>query len=246
LEGKPDFGSELSTLRFRDPLTREHFAALSANSLPKTGKQVNASVMPHAIALSYARCGRPKLRFFSSPFLHRPLACCPHQPASQGAGRGSFRGILPLAALLRGLFRLKGDRPRANSSKKKTMKNKKLKNLESGLKNRIEQQSKQMPKIDFRLRRANRMLDTEHLLALLRSETAGFFEVAEVVGKWVWISFPDKQSCEVTRVLSQLGFHWNNLRRTWQHPCGTLPVEAATYDPRRRYGSYFAADVKPA
>jgi hypothetical protein len=121
------------------------------------------------------------------------------------------------------------------------------KNQKSGLKSRPEQLSTgNRPKIDFARRVANRSLDTEKLLALLRSETPNFFEIAEVVGKWVWIQFADKQPFQVTRVLAELGFHWNNTRKAWQHPCGTAPVEAATYDPRRRYGSYFAADVKPS
>jgi len=101
------------------------------------------------------------------------------------------------------------------------------------------------PKIDFALRRTNRSLETEKLLALLRNQTPRFFELAEVVGKWVWITFTEKQPSDVTRVLAELGFHWNNTRQSWQHPCGTLPDERATYDPRKRYGSYFAADVKP-
>ena len=84
------------------------------------------------------------------------------------------------------------------------------------------------------------------MLALLRNQSPGFFAVAEVVGKWVWIQFDGKQPVTVTSVLSELGFHWNNTRQAWQHPCGSPPVEAATYDPRRRYGSYFAADVKPS
>ena len=98
------------------------------------------------------------------------------------------------------------------------------------------------PKINMELRRANRKLETEKLLALLRSETPNFFDVAEVVGKWVWIQFSDKQPPTVTLVLAELGFHWNNTRQAWQHPCGTITEERATYDPRKRYGSYFAAD----
>ena len=101
-------------------------------------------------------------------------------------------------------------------------------------------------KINLALRRANRKLETKKLLELLRSKSPSFFELAEVVGKWVWIQFSDKQPPTVTRVLSELGFHWNNTRQTWQHPCGTLPDERATYDPRQRYGSYFAADLNPA
>jgi hypothetical protein len=88
-------------------------------------------------------------------------------------------------------------------------------------------------------------LETEKLLALLRSEAPRFFEVAEVVGKWVWIQFSDKQPPTITRVLAELGFHWNNTRQAWQHPCGSMRKERVAFDPRKRYGSHFAADVKP-
>jgi hypothetical protein len=124
--------------------------------------------------------------------------------------------------------------------------------MKTNNKNQIKAQSrpeqtstKPLPKIDLALRRANRAMNTDKLLALLKAETPNFFELAEVVGKWVWIQFAEKQSSEVTRVLAELGFHWNNTRQAWQHPCGTALFDAATYDPRRRYRSYFAADVKP-
>ena len=123
----------------------------------------------------------------------------------------------------------------------------KTKTNTSELKSRPEQlNTKPLPKIDLALRRTNRALNTEKLLALLRRETPRFFEVAEVVGKWVWIQFTDKQPSEITMVLSELGFHWNNTRQAWQHPCGTIAFDRANYDPRKRYGSYFAADVKPS
>ena len=96
--------------------------------------------------------------------------------------------------------------------------------------------------INFARRRVNRSLDTETLLAVLRGGAPRFFELAEVVGKWVWIQFADKQPVEVTRVLAELGFHWNRTRQAWQHPCGLHQEIAASYDPRQRYGSYFAAD----
>jgi transposase len=130
---------------------------------------------------------------------------------------------------------------------KTNTKNTNKKNQKSVAQNRPEQLSTgSKPQIDFALRQANRKLETEKLLALLRNEKPDFFKLAEVVGKWVWIQFSDKQPPTVTRVLAELGFHWNKTRQTWQHPCGSPPVEAATYDPRRRYGSYFAAGVKPA
>jgi len=97
-------------------------------------------------------------------------------------------------------------------------------------------------RINFARRRVNRSLDTESLLAILRSRAPRFFELAEVVGKWVGIQFAEKQPEEVTRALAEFGFHWNQTRQTWQHPCGLQRDVGASYDPRVRYGSYFAAD----
>jgi len=44
-----------------------------------------------------------------------------------------------------------------------------------------------------------------------------------------------------TRALAELGFHWNNTRKAWQHPCGMYRDQSANY-----YGSYFAARTKAA
>jgi hypothetical protein len=118
----------------------------------------------------------------------------------------------------------------------------KTKSLKSELKSRPEQwNTKPLQRINFALRRTNRALHTEKLLALLRSNEPDFFQIAEVVGKWVWITFTEKQPSSVTRTLAELGFHWNHSRQAWQHPCGTNILERADYDPRQRYGSYFAA-----
>ena len=60
------------------------------------------------------------------------------------------------------------------------------KNQQMGLLSRSEQlDTENRPEIDFVLRRANRALETEKLLALLRSDAPRLFEIAEVVGKWV-------------------------------------------------------------
>src|SRR5208337_2154040 len=87
--------------------------------------------------------------------------------------------------------------------------------------------------VDTARRQANRNLNTEKLLALLRRETPKFFELAEIVGKWVWIQFDGKQPVTVTAVLSELGFHWNNARQSWQHPCGLFRDRSVSFDPRR-------------
>ncbi len=102
------------------------------------------------------------------------------------------------------------------------------------------------PKINMELRRANRALDTEKLLALLRVEAPQLFEIAEIIGKWVWIRFEQKQPDTVTALLSQLGFHWNNKRQSWQHPCGNFRLQSPPVDPRKKFGSHFAADHKAA
>jgi hypothetical protein len=121
-------------------------------------------------------------------------------------------------------------------------------NLKSGLESRSEQSTTGKPSlqpIDFSRRRLNRSLDTEALLNLMRANAPRFFELAEVVGKWVWIQFADKQPSAITSQLSELGFHWNRSRRAWQHPCGLARREPASFDPRKFYRSYFAADVLP-
>ena len=69
--------------------------------------------------------------------------------------------------------------------------------------------------------------------------------MAEVVGKWVWIQFREKQPPTVTALLSELGFHWNNKRQAWQHPCGAL-TPGTESDPREKYPNWFPADVKAA
>ena len=116
----------------------------------------------------------------------------------------------------------------------------------SELKSRSEQLSTgNRAPVNFEKRRVNRSLTAEKLLAVLRKDAPRLFELAEVVGKWVWIAFPDKQPSEVTRGLAELGFHWNNARQAWQHPCG-LARERAPFDPRKKYRSYFAADTKTA
>ena len=99
--------------------------------------------------------------------------------------------------------------------------------------------------IDMARRRENRALPTDSVLDLLHKEAPRFWELAEVVGQWVWIQFSEKQPPQITSVLAELGFHWNNKRQAWQHPCGTV-AEGSGRDPRQKYGSYFAADTKAA
>jgi hypothetical protein len=102
-----------------------------------------------------------------------------------------------------------------------------------------------LPPIDLRKRRTRRSFTTEQVLGLLQAEAPEFFDRAEVVGKWVWITFQDKQPREVTARLAEFGFHWNNQRGSWQHPCGQLRP-GTQHDPRQKYQTYFPADMRAA
>jgi hypothetical protein len=118
----------------------------------------------------------------------------------------------------------------------------------SRLQNRTAQssgQKTQLQRIDFKRRFANRGLPTEKVLDLLFHETPRLFELAQVVGKWVWIQFEHRQPPTVTSELAQFGFHWNRKRQVWQHPCGRFS-SGSQRDPRQTYRSYFPADSQTA
>ena len=161
---------------------------------------------------------------------------------------------------MRGLPMVKGERPdRAAEHKKNIMKTKSNKTQGSELKSRPEQlstdkntaapteaaakkETRVLPYVNFQQRDENRALSTDSVLELLRKWLPDVYGLAEVVGKWVWVTFPDQPAETVRGQLSQFGFHWNNSRKCWQHPCGQFVTEGSGEDPRQRYGSRFAAD----
>jgi hypothetical protein len=49
-----------------------------------------------------------------------------------------------------------------------------------------------LPYVNFKERDANRALPTDRMLELLRRWMPRQCELAEVVGKWVWITFPEQ------------------------------------------------------
>lgn len=100
-----------------------------------------------------------------------------------------------------------------------------------------------LPPIDLGKRRERRGFTTEQVLGMLQTEAPEFFDRAEVVGQWVWITFKDKQPRDITARLAEFGFHWNNKRGSWQHPCGQLRP-GTEHDPRQKYQTYFPADVR--
>jgi hypothetical protein len=73
---------------------------------------------------------------------------------------------------------------------------------------------------------------------------AGSSRLPRLLESGFGFSSPTSSRRRITSVLAELGFHWNNARQAWQHPCGTVQHERAAFDPRKRYRSYFAADAK--
>jgi hypothetical protein len=97
--------------------------------------------------------------------------------------------------------------------------------------------------IDSEARKANRSLPTPKVLALLHQQAPVAYRLAEVVGKWVWVTFKEQPAAELRQQLAQLGFHWNRERQAWQHPCGQFSLSSAQ-DPHEKYSSYHPARIR--
>ena len=99
--------------------------------------------------------------------------------------------------------------------------------------------------IDSEARKKNRTLPTDKVLQMLQTASPELFHMAEVVGKWVWVSFSEQPAAEIRQQLAQLGFHWNRERQAWQHPCGQFSMGSPS-DPHEKYSSYHPADQRAA
>jgi len=86
------------------------------------------------------------------------------------------------------------------------------------------------------------MTNTLALLEHLKTEMPEIWGQAEVVGKWVWLEFTTPPLQEIRAKLKELGFHWNHVRRCWQHPCG-IHRPHSRGDPRERYEVTPATDI---
>ena len=86
----------------------------------------------------------------------------------------------------------------------------------------------------------NRELPTQTVLEFLRAQLPQQYELAEIVGKWVWLDFPKASHRVATNTLYRLGFHWNQRRCLWQHPCGACaPYAAHPRDPAHQIRQLF-------
>ena len=110
----------------------------------------------------------------------------------------------------------------------------------------VKQDTRVLPYVNYAERERCRALPVPEVLAHLKRWYPEVYDIAEVVGKWVWVTFPEQPAETVRAGLSQVGFHWNNSRKCWQHPCGQFATEGSGQDPRQKYGSHFAADLKAA
>ena len=108
----------------------------------------------------------------------------------------------------------------------------------------VEKKDNRLP-IDTEARKKNRTLPTAKVLELLKTSNSGLFNLAEVVGYWIWVTFRETPAAELRQQLAQLGFHWNRERQAWQHPCGAFRLRSQA-DPHEKYSSYFPADIRPA
>ena len=108
----------------------------------------------------------------------------------------------------------------------------------------VARQDTRLP-IDSEARKTNRTLPTSKVLELLQQAAPAAFDLAEVVGKWVWVQFKATPAAELHQQLSQLGFHWNRDRQAWQHPCGSFSLRGSG-DPHDMYPSYYPTDHRTA
>ena len=97
--------------------------------------------------------------------------------------------------------------------------------------------------IDTAARKANRTLPTPKVLNLLHTQLPAAYRLAEVVGKWVWVTFKEQPTAEVRQQLAQFGFHWNRERQAWQHPCGSFSLGSQA-DPHEKYSAYYPARIR--
>ena len=80
---------------------------------------------------------------------------------------------------------------------------------------------------------------------MLHTVNPELFNLAEVVGKWIWIHFNETPAASWRQQLSQLGFHWNRERQSWQHPCGCFRPHGSG-DPHDKYPTYYPGDERVA
>jgi hypothetical protein len=157
-----------------------------------------------------------------------------------------FRARLAVSRISEASSRRQGDGQRFQKKAMKTTIQIEAKQAPANVRpSSVSKTSKAQP--DFVKHCTNRRLSTEKVLNYLRTRLPNQYELAEVVGKWVWLDVSPTRKPGLASLLWVLGFHWNQRRGVWQHPCGKFdPLGSHPTDPRTKYRSYFPADLLPA
>lgn len=59
---------------------------------------------------------------------------------------------------------------------------------------------------------------------------------AELVGRWIWVSFPTKPEAAIRARLIAAGFRWVKARAAWAHSCG-IRSRKSPHNPKDVYGT---------
>lgn len=79
---------------------------------------------------------------------------------------------------------------------------------------------------------------TEKTIAVAREAAQAFPDAqVEMIGAWVWITFPGKPEADVRAEAKRQGFRWVKRRGQWAHNCGVRTKSANGYHPREKYGT---------
>lgn len=68
---------------------------------------------------------------------------------------------------------------------------------------------------------------------------------ADVVGRWVWVSFDGKPDDATRTILKAAGFRWVASRGEWAHNCGHWSHHGVG-NPRFKYGAVPVAELEGA
>ena len=74
-------------------------------------------------------------------------------------------------------------------------------------------------------------------------KTNGLSPFAEVVGRWVWLTFHEKPMPETRQLLKDFGFRWIQKRGRWAHNCGHYSM-GSVRDPRHTYGAIRVDEIQ--
>lgn len=68
---------------------------------------------------------------------------------------------------------------------------------------------------------------------------------AELVGRWVWVSFSEKPSPDTRAALVGAGFRWIKRRLAWAHCCG-VKSRRSPANPKDTYGAIPVSELELA